>query len=159
MVQHAVVWNPTAKFQTSSQKWQMQKVQQQQGQGTQVQTQAQAQVQTQGVSAAQQAQSSSTRYQTRQSLKGDYHSGSACCHYERVSKRYFTDLVKGLEKSILLVCVCLNLREHARVSVCVYVCERAFFSYVIVIEVRGTNIRMELYTCVSMSVSCIIYLY
>ncbi|XP_063065258.1 MYND-type zinc finger-containing chromatin reader ZMYND8-like isoform X3 [Engraulis encrasicolus] len=73
--QRTVVWNPAtatsgAKFQTSSQKWQMQKVQQQQGQGTQVQTQAQAQVQTQGVSAAQQAQSSSTRYQTRQSLKG-----------------------------------------------------------------------------------------
>uniref|UniRef100_A0A3P8U5F5 Zinc finger MYND-type containing 8 n=1 Tax=Amphiprion percula TaxID=161767 RepID=A0A3P8U5F5_AMPPE len=50
VVQRAVVWNPTAKFQTSSQKWHMQKVQRQQQN--------------------QQPQSSqSTRYQTRQSVK------------------------------------------------------------------------------------------
>ncbi|XP_070758140.1 MYND-type zinc finger-containing chromatin reader ZMYND8 isoform X2 [Enoplosus armatus] len=50
VVQRAVVWNPTAKFQTSSQKWHMQKVQRQQQN--------------------QQPQSSqSTRYQTRQAVK------------------------------------------------------------------------------------------
>ncbi|XP_041954346.1 protein kinase C-binding protein 1-like isoform X1 [Alosa sapidissima] len=83
----AVVWNPAtnpAKFQTSSQKWHMQKVQRQQQetqstqpaaqtqsqqqQSQQPQPQTQVQVQTQGTSAAQ-AQSSSTRYQTRQALK------------------------------------------------------------------------------------------
>ncbi|XP_026162422.1 protein kinase C-binding protein 1 isoform X3 [Mastacembelus armatus] len=88
VVQRAVVWNPTAKFQTSSQKWHMQKVQrQQQNQQpvatTQIQTtsprQAQAQVLTQtqaagnvstAVSSSSAQQSSqSTRYQTRQSVK------------------------------------------------------------------------------------------
>ncbi|XP_023143241.1 MYND-type zinc finger-containing chromatin reader ZMYND8 isoform X3 [Amphiprion ocellaris] len=88
VVQRAVVWNPTAKFQTSSQKWHMQKVQrQQQNQqpvaSTQVQAssprQGQAQVLTQtqaagngstAVSSSSSQQSSqSTRYQTRQSVK------------------------------------------------------------------------------------------
>uniref|UniRef100_A0A7N8XAQ2 Zinc finger, MYND-type containing 8 n=1 Tax=Mastacembelus armatus TaxID=205130 RepID=A0A7N8XAQ2_9TELE len=58
VVQRAVVWNPTAKFQTSSQKWHMQKVQRQQ------QNQQPAQVLTQT-----QQSSQSTRYQTRQSVK------------------------------------------------------------------------------------------
>uniref|UniRef100_A0AAQ5XQK4 Protein kinase C binding protein 1, like n=1 Tax=Amphiprion ocellaris TaxID=80972 RepID=A0AAQ5XQK4_AMPOC len=59
-VQRAVVWNPT-KFQTSSQKWHMQKVQRQQQQhGEQSPQQLQSQ---------QQNSSSSTRYQTRQSVK------------------------------------------------------------------------------------------
>uniref|UniRef100_A0AAQ6ALN3 Zinc finger, MYND-type containing 8 n=1 Tax=Amphiprion ocellaris TaxID=80972 RepID=A0AAQ6ALN3_AMPOC len=54
VVQRAVVWNPTAKFQTSSQKWHMQKVQrQQQNQQPVASTQS----------------SQSTRYQTRQSVK------------------------------------------------------------------------------------------
>uniref|UniRef100_A0A671VNL4 Protein kinase C binding protein 1, like n=1 Tax=Sparus aurata TaxID=8175 RepID=A0A671VNL4_SPAAU len=53
-VQRAVVWNPT-KFQTSSQKWHMQKVQRQQQHGEQ--------------SAVQTQDSSSTRYQTRQAAK------------------------------------------------------------------------------------------
>ncbi|KAF7664384.1 hypothetical protein LDENG_00178380 [Lucifuga dentata] len=72
-VQRAVVWNPT-KFQTSSQKWHMQKVQRQQQQGEQpaVQTQAQTQAQTrspQQMQSQQQNSSSSTRYQTRQAVK------------------------------------------------------------------------------------------
>uniref|UniRef100_A0A8B9KQH3 Zinc finger, MYND-type containing 8 n=1 Tax=Astyanax mexicanus TaxID=7994 RepID=A0A8B9KQH3_ASTMX len=57
VVQRAVVWNPTAKFQTSSQKWHMQKVQRQQQSQAQPATQAQPQP------------SSSTRYQTRQAVK------------------------------------------------------------------------------------------
>uniref|UniRef100_A0A8C7SZ73 Zinc finger, MYND-type containing 8 n=1 Tax=Oncorhynchus mykiss TaxID=8022 RepID=A0A8C7SZ73_ONCMY len=57
VVQRAVVWNPTNKFQTSSQKWHMQKVQRQQ-QNPQPDT---PQLQTQP--------SQSTRYQTRQSVK------------------------------------------------------------------------------------------
>lgn len=68
-VQRAVVWNPT-KFQTSSQKWHMQKVQrqqQQQGEQTAAQTRSPQQLQAQ-----QQSSSSSTRYQTRQSVKGKY---------------------------------------------------------------------------------------
>lgn len=88
VVQRAVVWNPTAKFQTSSQKWHMQKMQrQQQNQQpvatTQVQAssprQGQAQVLTQtqaagngstAVSSSSAQQSSqSTRYQTRQAVK------------------------------------------------------------------------------------------
>lgn len=87
VVQRAVVWNPTAKFQTSSQKWHMQKVQrQQQNQqptaATQVPSPRQGQVQvlapTQAAgngstvvspSSTQQA-SQSTRYQTRQAVKG-----------------------------------------------------------------------------------------
>uniref|UniRef100_A0A7N6C3V8 Protein kinase C binding protein 1, like n=1 Tax=Anabas testudineus TaxID=64144 RepID=A0A7N6C3V8_ANATE len=54
-VQQAVVWNPT-KFQTSSQKWHMQKMQRQQQHGEPPAVQAQGQ--TQG-----------TRYQTRQAVK------------------------------------------------------------------------------------------
>ncbi|XP_060898404.1 MYND-type zinc finger-containing chromatin reader ZMYND8 isoform X6 [Labrus mixtus] len=88
VVQRAVVWNTTAKFQTSSQKWHMQKVQrQQQNQqpvaATQMQAssprQGQAQVLTQtqaagnsstAVSSSSTQQSSqSTRYQTRQAVK------------------------------------------------------------------------------------------
>ncbi|KAM7411557.1 hypothetical protein PAMA_021514 [Pampus argenteus] len=73
-VQRAVVWNPT-KFQTSSQKWHMQKVQRQQQNEEQsaVQMQAQTQAQTrspQQLQSQQQNSSSSTRYQTRQSVKG-----------------------------------------------------------------------------------------
>ncbi|XP_071377343.1 MYND-type zinc finger-containing chromatin reader ZMYND8 isoform X6 [Centroberyx affinis] len=57
VVQRAVVWNPTAKFQTSSQKWHMQKVQrQQQNQQPVATTQLQQ-------------PSQSTRYQTRQAVK------------------------------------------------------------------------------------------
>ncbi|XP_029361686.1 protein kinase C-binding protein 1-like [Echeneis naucrates] len=72
-VQRAVVWNPT-KFQTSSQKWHMQKVQRQQQQGEQsaAQTQGQTQGQTrspQQLQSQQQNSSSSTRYQTRQAVK------------------------------------------------------------------------------------------
>ncbi|XP_037540664.1 protein kinase C-binding protein 1 isoform X2 [Nematolebias whitei] len=72
-VQRAVVWSPT-KFQTSSQKWHMQKVQRQQQQGEQppaVQTQAQSPVQTRSPQQpqSQQNSSSSTRYQTRQAVK------------------------------------------------------------------------------------------
>uniref|UniRef100_A0A8C7FGV4 Zinc finger MYND-type containing 8 n=1 Tax=Oncorhynchus kisutch TaxID=8019 RepID=A0A8C7FGV4_ONCKI len=56
VVQRAVVWNPTNKFQTSSQKWHMQKVQRQQ--------------QNQQPDTPQlQQPSQSTRYQTRQSVK------------------------------------------------------------------------------------------
>ncbi|XP_056323905.1 MYND-type zinc finger-containing chromatin reader ZMYND8 isoform X2 [Danio aesculapii] len=80
VVQQAVVWNPTTKFQTSSQKWHMQKVQRQQQGQTQPATQAQVltqvqrnqqpqqQAQVSSSSSGQQA-SSSTRYQTRQSMK------------------------------------------------------------------------------------------
>uniref|UniRef100_A0A671VAJ1 Zinc finger MYND-type containing 8 n=1 Tax=Sparus aurata TaxID=8175 RepID=A0A671VAJ1_SPAAU len=57
VVQRAVVWNPTAKFQTSSQKWHMQKVQRQQ------QNQQPAATTTTPQS------SQSTRYQTRQAVK------------------------------------------------------------------------------------------
>ncbi|KAG7228160.1 hypothetical protein INR49_013443 [Caranx melampygus] len=70
-VQRAVVWNPT-KFQTSSQKWHMQKVQRQQQHGDQSpgQTQAQTQGQTRSPQQLQSQQnSSSTRYQTRQAVK------------------------------------------------------------------------------------------
>ncbi|XP_042261460.1 protein kinase C-binding protein 1 isoform X4 [Thunnus albacares] len=88
VVQRAVVWNPTAKFQTSSQKWHMQKVQRQQQNQQPVATtqmqassprQGQAQVPTQtqatgngstSVSSSSAQQSSqSTRYQTRQAVK------------------------------------------------------------------------------------------
>uniref|UniRef100_A0A672SH41 Zinc finger MYND-type containing 8 n=1 Tax=Sinocyclocheilus grahami TaxID=75366 RepID=A0A672SH41_SINGR len=62
VVQQAVVWNPTTKFQTSSQKWHMQKVHRQQQQGqTQPATQAQVLTQVQ--------RSQHTRYQTRQAVK------------------------------------------------------------------------------------------
>ncbi|XDV51735.1 hypothetical protein PO909_020563 [Leuciscus waleckii] len=80
VVQRAVVWNPTTKFQTSSQKWHMQKVhRQQQGQAqpatqaqvlTQVQHSQQPQQQAQvSSSSSGQQPSSSTRYQTRQAVK------------------------------------------------------------------------------------------
>ncbi|XP_051532698.1 protein kinase C-binding protein 1-like isoform X1 [Myxocyprinus asiaticus] len=80
VVQRAVVWNPTTKFQTSSQKWHMQKVQRQQQGQTQPATQAQVLTQVQrSQQPQQQAQvsssspghqpSSSTRYQTRQAVK------------------------------------------------------------------------------------------
>ncbi|XP_069740299.1 MYND-type zinc finger-containing chromatin reader ZMYND8 isoform X7 [Narcine bancroftii] len=52
-VQRAVVWNPSTKFQTSSQKWHMQKVQREQAPGTQ----------------QQQSQNTGTRYQTRLAVK------------------------------------------------------------------------------------------
>ncbi|XP_054472723.1 MYND-type zinc finger-containing chromatin reader ZMYND8 isoform X7 [Anoplopoma fimbria] len=88
VVQRAVVWNPSAKFQTSSQKWHMQKVQRQQqnqqpaattpeqassprqGQ-TQVltQTQATGNGSTAVSSSSAQQSSQSTRYQTRQAVK------------------------------------------------------------------------------------------
>ncbi|XP_010874233.2 protein kinase C-binding protein 1-like isoform X2 [Esox lucius] len=81
-VQRAVVWNPANKFQTSSQKWHMQKVQRQQQEEqpatpaqtpvpvpvqapTQAQTRSPQQLQSQQHSQA----SSSTRYQTRQAAK------------------------------------------------------------------------------------------
>uniref|UniRef100_A0AAQ4PW83 Protein kinase C binding protein 1, like n=1 Tax=Gasterosteus aculeatus aculeatus TaxID=481459 RepID=A0AAQ4PW83_GASAC len=57
-VQRAVVWNPT-KFQTSSQKWHMQKVQRQQQQQGDPQRPP-----------SQQQNSTSSRYQTRQAAKG-----------------------------------------------------------------------------------------
>ncbi|XP_078274859.1 MYND-type zinc finger-containing chromatin reader ZMYND8 isoform X7 [Rhinoraja longicauda] len=56
-VQRAVVWNPSTKFQTSSQKWHLQKVQRQQQQ-QQVPTTQQ-----------QQSQNTGTRYQTRLAVK------------------------------------------------------------------------------------------
>ncbi|KAF7693383.1 hypothetical protein HF521_008699 [Silurus meridionalis] len=67
VVQRAVVWNPGAKFQTSSQKWHMQKVQRQQQSHTQPHTQAQSLSQAQQPSSS--PSSSSTRYQTRQAVK------------------------------------------------------------------------------------------
>lgn len=76
-VQQAVVWNPT-KFQTSSQKWHMQKVQKQQGEQSTVQTQSPGQTrspqhpQSQQQSNSSSSSSSSTRYQTRQAVKGTY---------------------------------------------------------------------------------------
>ncbi|KAG7477942.1 hypothetical protein MATL_G00074940 [Megalops atlanticus] len=76
VVQRAVVWNPTTKFQTSSQKWHMQKVQrQQQSQQPAAQaqmqggSQQQTQPQSQSPSSATQQPSPSTRYQTRQAVK------------------------------------------------------------------------------------------
>ncbi|XP_064154594.1 MYND-type zinc finger-containing chromatin reader ZMYND8-like isoform X1 [Anguilla rostrata] len=77
-VQRAVVWNPANKFQTSSQKWHMQKVQrQQQSQQPAAQTQCspqqQAQTHTQSqstsTSSSSQQPSPGTRYQTRQAVK------------------------------------------------------------------------------------------
>ncbi|KAL6111902.1 zmynd8 [Pungitius sinensis] len=89
VVQRAVVWNPSAKFQTSSQKWHMQKVQRQQhslqptadaqapasSPGEEGQAQAPTQTQAAGngataVSSSSAPQSAqSTRYQTRQAAK------------------------------------------------------------------------------------------
>ncbi|XP_067856440.1 MYND-type zinc finger-containing chromatin reader ZMYND8 isoform X8 [Heptranchias perlo] len=57
-VQRAVVWNPSTKFQTSSQKWHMQKVQRQQQQQQVPAPQQQ-----------QQSQNTGTRYQTRLAVK------------------------------------------------------------------------------------------
>ncbi|KAM9759604.1 MYND-type zinc finger-containing chromatin reader ZMYND8 isoform 3-T3 [Menidia menidia] len=79
VVQRAVVWNPTAKFQTSSQKWHMQKVQRQQ-QSQQPAAAAQATSPRQGQAQVTQAagngstavpssSSQNTRYQTRQAVK------------------------------------------------------------------------------------------
>uniref|UniRef100_A0A3B4VDV9 Zinc finger MYND-type containing 8 n=1 Tax=Seriola dumerili TaxID=41447 RepID=A0A3B4VDV9_SERDU len=65
VVQRAVVWNPTAKFQTSSQKWHMQKVQRQQ----QNQQPVAGNVSTAVSSSSAQQSSQSTRYQTRQAVK------------------------------------------------------------------------------------------
>ncbi|XP_067904589.1 MYND-type zinc finger-containing chromatin reader ZMYND8 isoform X9 [Heterodontus francisci] len=56
-VQRAVVWNPSTKFQTSSQKWHMQKVQRQQQQ------------QQMPAPQQQQSQTTGTRYQTRLAVK------------------------------------------------------------------------------------------
>ncbi|KAM6981319.1 MYND-type zinc finger-containing chromatin reader ZMYND8 [Aplochiton taeniatus] len=85
VVQRAVVWNPTTKFQTSSQKWHMQKVQRQQqnqqpgatnqllapspGQGSQPQTPPQTQGISATVSSSSSSSTQSTRYQTRQAVK------------------------------------------------------------------------------------------
>ncbi|XP_052329299.1 protein kinase C-binding protein 1-like isoform X6 [Oncorhynchus keta] len=84
VVQRAVVWNPTNKFQTSSQKWHMQKVQRQQQNPQpdtpQLQTASPDQPQTQKLpqtpasatsssSLSPEQPSQSTRYQTRQSVK------------------------------------------------------------------------------------------
>ncbi|XP_029948449.1 protein kinase C-binding protein 1 isoform X3 [Salarias fasciatus] len=85
VVQRAVVWNPSTKFQTSSQKWHMQKVQRQQqnqqpaaaaaaaqpASPRQGQAQASSQTQAAGNGSAGAASSSaqSTRYQTRQAVK------------------------------------------------------------------------------------------
>uniref|UniRef100_A0A8C7DQF2 Zinc finger MYND-type containing 8 n=1 Tax=Oncorhynchus kisutch TaxID=8019 RepID=A0A8C7DQF2_ONCKI len=74
VVQRAVVWNPTNKFQTSSQKWHMQKVQRQQQNPQpdtpQLQTASPDQPQTQKLPQTPASQpSQSTRYQTRQSVK------------------------------------------------------------------------------------------
>ncbi|NXD26045.1 PKCB1 protein, partial [Spelaeornis formosus] len=65
-----VVWNSSNKFQTSSQKWHMQKVQRQQQQQSH-QSQSQQPQSSQG-----------TRYQTRQAVKGTHFSISKClwCH-------------------------------------------------------------------------------
>uniref|UniRef100_A0A8C3A1P9 Protein kinase C binding protein 1, like n=1 Tax=Cyclopterus lumpus TaxID=8103 RepID=A0A8C3A1P9_CYCLU len=67
-VQRAVVWNPT-KFQTSSQKWHMQKVQRQQQHGDQSPVETPAQSPGPQQLQSQQQNSSSTRYQTRQAAK------------------------------------------------------------------------------------------
>uniref|UniRef100_A0AAR2ISM1 Protein kinase C binding protein 1, like n=1 Tax=Pygocentrus nattereri TaxID=42514 RepID=A0AAR2ISM1_PYGNA len=84
VVQRAVVWNPTAKFQTSSQKWHMQKVQRQQQSQTQPATQTQvlsqaqrSQLQQAQTSSSAQQPSSSTRYLTRQAVKVSSSSSSA----------------------------------------------------------------------------------
>ncbi|CAB1314778.1 unnamed protein product [Coregonus sp. 'balchen'] len=84
VVQRAVVWNPTNKFQTSSQKWHMQKVQRQQqnpqpdtpqlqaASPGQPKTQTLPQTPTSATSSSSlspQQPSQSTRYQTRQSVK------------------------------------------------------------------------------------------
>ncbi|KAF7207776.1 transcript variant X1 [Nothobranchius furzeri] len=81
VVQRAVVWNPTTKFEPSSQKWQMQKVQQQAQQLVVVPHTQEAQGAANGsttVSLSSEKQSSqSTRYQTRQAAKGVQHKDSA----------------------------------------------------------------------------------
>uniref|UniRef100_A0A671VAU2 Zinc finger MYND-type containing 8 n=1 Tax=Sparus aurata TaxID=8175 RepID=A0A671VAU2_SPAAU len=70
VVQRAVVWNPTAKFQTSSQKWHMQKVQrQQQNQQPAATTTTPASSSRHVSSSSAQQSSQSTRYQTRQAVK------------------------------------------------------------------------------------------
>ncbi|XP_076852342.1 MYND-type zinc finger-containing chromatin reader ZMYND8 isoform X2 [Brachyhypopomus gauderio] len=69
VVQRAVVWNPAAKFQTSSQKWHMQKVQRQQQTQPATQTQVLAQTQAHASPTATQQPAAGTRYQTRQAVK------------------------------------------------------------------------------------------
>ncbi|KAM6978021.1 MYND-type zinc finger-containing chromatin reader ZMYND8-like isoform 2-T2 [Aplochiton taeniatus] len=71
--QRAVVWNPNNKFQTSSQKWHMQKVHRQQQQGDQEEGQTQGHT----ASPQQLQSSSSTRYQTRQAAKAVQHKDSS----------------------------------------------------------------------------------
>ncbi|KAM8863726.1 MYND-type zinc finger-containing chromatin reader ZMYND8-like isoform 1-T3 [Spinachia spinachia] len=73
-VQRAVVWNPT-KFQTSSQKWHMQKVQRQQQQQQGELSPGETAARSPGTRSpqqppSQQQNSSSSRYQTRQAAKG-----------------------------------------------------------------------------------------
>lgn len=68
-VQQAVVWNPS-KFQTSSQKWHMQKVQRQHGEQAQAQSQTRSPQQPPSQQNSSSSSSSSTRYQTRQAVKG-----------------------------------------------------------------------------------------
>uniref|UniRef100_A0A6Q2XZG0 Zinc finger, MYND-type containing 8 n=1 Tax=Esox lucius TaxID=8010 RepID=A0A6Q2XZG0_ESOLU len=72
VVQRAVVWSPANKFQTSSQKWHMQKVQRQQQnqQPTTPPLQAASPGQPQSLPQTPASPSQSTRYQTRQSVKG-----------------------------------------------------------------------------------------
>ncbi|XP_028667464.2 protein kinase C-binding protein 1 isoform X1 [Erpetoichthys calabaricus] len=69
-VQRAVVWNAPNKFQTSSQKWHMQKVQrQQQSQNQQQQQQQQQNQPSPNTQQQPQNPSPNTRYQTRQAVK------------------------------------------------------------------------------------------
>lgn len=63
-----VVWNSSNKFQTSSQKWHMQKVQRQQQQQQSQQSQSQQPQSSQG-----------TRYQTRQAVKGIHFLTQCAC--------------------------------------------------------------------------------
>nr|XP_057934947.1 MYND-type zinc finger-containing chromatin reader ZMYND8 isoform X3 [Doryrhamphus excisus] len=76
VVQSAVVWNPTAKLQTSSQKWPVRQQQSQQpGAAAQIQASSPRQGQTQAsdngstLASSSSASSQSTRYQTRQAIK------------------------------------------------------------------------------------------
>uniref|UniRef100_A0A1A7YZ68 Zinc finger, MYND-type containing 8 n=2 Tax=Iconisemion striatum TaxID=60296 RepID=A0A1A7YZ68_9TELE len=81
VVQRAVVWNPTTKFEPSSQKWQMQKVQQQTPQLVVVPHTQEAQGAANGSttvpSSSEKQSSQSTRYQTRQAVKAVQHKDSA----------------------------------------------------------------------------------
>uniref|UniRef100_A0A672J7R7 Zinc finger, MYND-type containing 8 n=1 Tax=Salarias fasciatus TaxID=181472 RepID=A0A672J7R7_SALFA len=77
VVQRAVVWNPSTKFQTSSQKWHMQKVQRQQQNQQPAQASSQTQAAGNGSAGAASSSAQSTRYQTRQAVKGEQHGTSA----------------------------------------------------------------------------------